>query len=102
MAAGEKHGNVLSQVPSKIIQRRSAAGEAALGYYLYASSHPRKELPLFIAVHGIGRKAKDQARLFTSMIEAIGGTLVAPSGWIRSRLKVWDRVYSHIKGDTQW
>lgn len=79
VAAGEKkQGKILSQVPRKIIQRRIAADEAALGYYLYASSRPRKDLPLFIAVHGIGRRAKDQARLFAPMIEAIGGTLIAP------------------------
>ncbi len=63
---------------SKRIHRVRTDDNVSLSYYWFQSSQPRPDLPLFFAVHGIGRRAKDQARMFAPYVEAIGGTLIAP------------------------
>ena len=75
------------------IEKKRAANGMDLTYYQFTSSNPCVDLPLFIVVHGIGRRAIDQARLFAPFMEAIGGTLIAPvfesirfSGYQRLRL----------------
>lgn len=60
------------------IHKNPTPGGMDLGYYWYRSSRPRPELPLFVSVHGIGRRAHDQAKMFAPFIEAMGGTLIAP------------------------
>lgn len=60
------------------IHKKKSSGGMDLGYYWFTSSQPRPELPLFVAVHGIARRAHDQAKLFAPFVEAIGGILVAP------------------------
>ncbi len=63
---------------SKHIQFVQPDGKVRLGYHWFRSSSFRPDLPLFFAVHGIGRRAKDQARFFAPLVEAIGGMVVAP------------------------
>ncbi len=60
------------------IQKKRTAGDLDLKYFLFTAAQPKEKLPLFIVVHGIGRRAFDQARLFAPFIDAIGGTLIAP------------------------
>ena len=63
---------------SERIHFERTADHAGLSYHWFKSSQPRPDLPLFFAVHGIKRQAKDQAKRFAPYIEAIGGTLIAP------------------------
>lgn len=60
------------------IRRHRSAGGMDLGYYYFTSERPNEDLPLFVTVHGIGRRAHQQARLFAPMIDAIGGSMIAP------------------------
>lgn len=60
------------------IRRKKTNYGLTMRYYFFSSSRPRPDLPIFVAVHGIGRRAKDQARLFAPFMEALGGTLIAP------------------------
>ena len=60
------------------IQKKQLVSDEATAYYIYLSSCPKPDVPLMVAVHGIRRRAKLQARLFAPFIESIGGTLVAP------------------------
>ncbi len=60
------------------IEKKRAATKMDLTYYRFTPSNPRGDLPLMVAVHGIGRRALDQARLFAPFLEAIGGSLIAP------------------------
>jgi len=60
------------------VQYTRPTDDVKLAYHWFRSSKPRSDLPLFFAVHGIGRRAEDQARLFAPFIEKIGGTIIAP------------------------
>lgn len=68
----------ISENLSERIHSEKPDDNVGLSYYWFQSSHPHPDLPLFLAVHGIGRNAKDQATLFAPYLESIGGTLIAP------------------------
>lgn len=63
---------------SERIHFARTADHGGLSYHWFKSSQPRRDLPLFFAVHGIKRRAKDQVKRFAPFIEAVGGTLIAP------------------------
>lgn len=67
----------VSRIEDRIHWQRSA-GAADLDYYWFRSAHPDDHLPLFVAVHGIRRRAFEHARLFAPIIDAIGGAMIAP------------------------
>jgi len=58
--------------------RLAAAGEAELGGYAYVPERAGPDVPLLVAVHGISRDAREQARAFQAAAEAHGWVLVAP------------------------
>jgi hypothetical protein len=64
--------------PLDRIEKKQLISDKATAYHYYRSSCPKTDVPLMVAVHGIRRRAKLQARLFAPFIESIGGTLVAP------------------------
>lgn len=72
----DRHGS-LKGIEGRI-HRRKGTGAMDLDYYWFRSAHPDDHLPLFVAVHGIRRRAFEQARLFAPIIDSIGGTLIAP------------------------
>ncbi len=72
--------------------------DPGLAYYYFAASRPKKHFPLFIAVHGIGRRAIDQARWFAPIIEAVGGVLMAPM-FQRQRFSDYQRLGRSGKGE---
>ncbi len=64
--------------PLERIEKKQLVSDEATAYHIYRSSCPQPDVPLMVAVHGIRRRARLQARLFAPFIESIGGTLVAP------------------------
>jgi len=54
------------------------AGEAKLSGYAYVPERARPGAPLLVAVHGISRDAREQARAFEASAEAHGWVLLAP------------------------
>lgn len=82
----------------RIIRRRVERGGPKVTYYFYASTRPKPNLPIFVAVHGIRRRAENQARLFAPMIESLGGILVAPL-FSRKRFSDYQRLGRRGKGE---
>lgn len=82
---------------NRILCRDVESGGPKLTYYLYVSSRPKPNLPIFVAVHGIQRRAEIQARLFAPLIEALGGTLVAPL-FNRKRYSDYQRLGGRGRG----
>ena len=58
--------------------RLPAAGEAQLGGYAYVPERAGPGAPLLVAVHGISRDGREQARAFEASAETHGWVLVAP------------------------
>lgn len=79
------------------INKRRLDRDPGIAYYLYSSTRPRPEMPVFIAVHGIRRRAELQARLFAPLIESTGGTMVVPM-FNRKRYSDYQRLGRHGKG----
>jgi len=82
----------------RILRRRVERGGPKVSYYIYMSTRPKPNLPIFVAIHGIRRRAENQARLFAPMIEALGGTLVAPL-FNRRQFSDYQRLGRRGKGE---
>ena len=67
-----------STEPAAHIHFTKTNGKVRLAYHWFRSSCFRTDLPLFFAVHGIGRRARDQVKYFAPLVESIGGTVIAP------------------------
>lgn len=80
------------------ISKRRLNRNPGIAYYFYASTRPKPEIPIFVAVHGIRRRAELQARLFAPLIESTGGTLVAPV-FSSKRHSDYQRLGRHGKGE---
>ncbi len=79
------------------IEKKQLVSDKATTYHFYRSSRPKSHVPLMVAVHGIRRQAKLQARLFAPFIESIGGALVAPV-FSRKRYADYQRLGRHGLG----
>ena len=79
------------------IEKKQLISDRATAYHFYQSSCPAPDVPLMVAVHGIRRQAKLQARLFAPFVESIGGTLVAPV-FGRKRYADYQRLGRHSLG----
>lgn len=79
------------------IEKKQLISDKSTAYHFYRSSLPKHDVPLMVAVHGIRRQAKLQARLFAPFIESIGGTLVAPV-FSRKRHADYQRLGRHGLG----
>lgn len=62
----------------EIIKLKQAAGVKPISAFLYRPARSAGDLPPLVAVHGISRKAKEQAELFSNLAEQTGRTIVAP------------------------
>lgn len=60
------------------IEKRYVRNDPDLTYYLFEARRRDPLSPLLVAVHGISRQAEEQALLFAPLVNAVGGTLVAP------------------------
>ncbi|MDJ0803964.1 MAG: hypothetical protein QNI97_13900 [Desulfobacterales bacterium] len=79
------------------IEKKQLISDKATAYHFYRSSRPKPDVPLMVAVHGIRRQAKLQARLFAPFVESIGGALVAPV-FNRKRYADYQRLGRHGLG----
>ena len=82
----------------RILRRRVERGGPKVAYHLFLSTRPTSDLPIFVAVHGIQRRADNQARLFAPIIESLGGILVAPL-FNRKRYSDYQRLGRQGKGE---
>jgi hypothetical protein len=85
------------RAPLDRIEKKQLIADKATTYHLYQSPNPQPDVPLMVAVHGIRRQAKLQARLFAPLIEPIGGVLVAPV-FNRKRHAGYQRLGRHGLG----
>ncbi len=83
--------------PRLPIEKKQLISDKATAYHFYRSSRPQPDVPLMVAVHGIRRQAKLQARLFAPFVESIGGALVAPV-FNRKRYADYQRLGRHGLG----
>ncbi|NIA72423.1 hypothetical protein HBA54_27930 [Pelagibius litoralis] len=60
------------------LQRRSAKGRGALGCWLALPGEMAADATPLVAVHGIQRRARDQARFFGERAAALGRPVIAP------------------------
>jgi pimeloyl-ACP methyl ester carboxylesterase len=65
-------------LPAQQILRRALRANPAQEYFLYIPSRGARGAPLFVAVHGISRNAKEHATLFAPYAEKHGVVLLAP------------------------
>jgi pimeloyl-ACP methyl ester carboxylesterase len=64
--------------PRGRIQLRILAADTRLRSYLYWPASATREAPVLVAVHGISRNAREQARLLAAAAERYGVVIVAP------------------------
>ena len=60
------------------VQRRRLAGHAWQKYFIYVPEVCAESAPVLVAVHGISRNAREQARAFAPLAERYGIVVVAP------------------------
>jgi pimeloyl-ACP methyl ester carboxylesterase len=60
------------------VLRRVLGSNPGQEYYVYVPSTGGHEAPMFVAVHGVARNAREQAKLFAPHCETHGAVLVAP------------------------
>lgn len=60
------------------VMRRTLQADPTLEYFVYVPSSGGQGAPLFIAVHGISRNARELAKMFAGLAESAGVVLVAP------------------------
>jgi len=65
-------------LPRRRVVRRVLAADPSLEYYVYVPGTGGHDAPLFVAMHGISRNAREQAKAFVSHCERAGAVLVAP------------------------
>jgi pimeloyl-ACP methyl ester carboxylesterase len=75
--SGEQHGCTGKLTPGRV-QRRRLDGHADQRYFLYVPKHCPEGAPVLVAVHGISRNAREQARAFAPLAERYGVIVVAP------------------------
>lgn len=80
------------------IEQRHLPNDPEMVYYYYEATHPDPHLPIMVAVHGISRQAEAQARFFAPLVEAVGGTVVAPL-FPKDRYPDYQRLGRHGKGE---
>ena len=80
------------------LAKRRTPGATGVSYYLYRARRPDPKRPLLVAVHGIQRLAREQAVLFAPLVEALGGTVVAPY-FGRNRFADFQRLGRLNKGE---
>ena len=76
------------------LRRLPAAWSGGLGCWLYLPERLDPDLPPLVAVHGIGRAARDQARQFGPVAEAQGRLVIAPLFDVR-RWSGFQRITAH-------
>lgn len=76
------------------LRRLPAAWSGGLGCWLYLPERLDPDLPPLVAVHGIGRAARDQARRFGPVAEAQGRLVIAPLFDVR-RWPGFQRIAAH-------
>ena len=67
-----------AMAPGYTLIYRSGKGRAGLACWLALPKRPAADLPPLVAVHGIGRAARDQAALFAPRAAAEGRVVIAP------------------------
>lgn len=60
------------------VQRRRLGGHAWQKYFIYVPTRCTEGAPVLVAVHGISRNAREQARAFAPLAERYGVVVVAP------------------------
>ncbi len=71
-------GRTGPRLESGKVLRRRLGGAGGQKYYLYIPRSAGARAPLLVAVHGISRKARQQAQLLASMAELYGVIVLAP------------------------
>jgi poly(3-hydroxybutyrate) depolymerase len=61
-----------------VVRRVVLGADPEQEYFLFVPSSGGHEAPVLVAVHGISRNAREQAKLFSSQCENLGVVLVAP------------------------
>ena len=67
-----------AMAPGYTLIYRSGKGRAGLACWLALPTQPAADRPPLVAVHGIGRAARDQAALFAPRAAAAGRVVIAP------------------------
>lgn len=69
---------VIRQIPSSKVTKRTLAGDPTCEYYLYVPKTAVEGAPVLVAVHGISRNARAQAKTFAEFADRYGVVIVAP------------------------
>jgi len=89
----ESRGAVESRIEKRRVRR-----DPDLTYYLFEARRPRPASPLLVCIHGISRQAEEQALMFAPLVDAVGGTLVAPL-FPQNRFPDYQRLGRQGKGE---
>ena len=69
---------LLLPTPAERVERYRCAGEGRLRYYLFVPSALAPDARVLVAVHGVSRRAGQQARAYAAFAERHGMVVVAP------------------------